>query len=314
MTSSILSQGEIDALLRTGDSLSPSDELLSVFNTVARQMGNWLNGFSSETLEMEGPYIERLEKDLKQNIAPQALAVAADLAEHEMLLIMPVADAKHLAQGFPTTPMQSLQMMSQAWVNEMGELLSVPSRVFQAQEVNLGSFAPPSNEGKAYLVRHLLHQGEQRLEFCVVIRDLDKFESLANQVPKKATPTRPNQGAAIRGGRLLKGSKSPVTNAIFTPIGELPQAEDKQGMNLLEDIDLLVTVELGRTSLTLNEILELKKQSVIRLERHAGEPVDLYVNNNYVAKAEVVVLEENFGVRILEIVPKSERAGDFGYG
>lgn len=316
MTSSILSQGEIDALLDTGKSQSPSNELLSLFNNVAQQMSNLLNELSAETIDVEGPFLERLEKGLKQNIASQALAVAADLAEHEMLLIMSLADAKHLANGLSTTPLQSLQMLSQAWVTKMGELLNVPYRIFQAQEVNLGSFASPKGESKAYLARHSLEQGGQKLEFCVVVRDSDKFERFASQAFKKPNPTLPirGDGAAIRGSSLLKGSKSPVTEAVFTPIGDLPQVEEKQGMNLLEDIDLHVTVELGRTSLTLNEILELKKQSVIRLERHAGEPVDIYVNNNYVAKAEVVVLEDNFGVRILEIVPKNERAGDFGHG
>ena len=83
--------------------------------------------------------------------------------------------------------------------------------------------------------------------------------------------------------------------------------ENKQGLGLLEDIDLTITVELGRTTLTLNEILDLKPQSVIELDRIAGEPVDVYVNNNRVARGEVVVLDDNFGVRILEIVPKSQR-------
>ena len=108
---------------------------------------------------------------------------------------------------------------------------------------------------------------------------------------------------------MLKGhkGKAPVTRAVFTPIDQLGQLMDEQSIALLEDIDLTVTVELGRTTLTLDEILDLKPQSVITLERQAGEPVDVFVNETKAAKGEVVVLEENFGVRILEIVPKSQR-------
>jgi flagellar motor switch protein FliN/FliY len=105
----------------------------------------------------------------------------------------------------------------------------------------------------------------------------------------------------------MKGPELAVGKAVFTPIGDLGHVENKQGLGLLEDIDLTITVELGRTTLTLNEILDLKPQSVIELDRIAGEPVDVYVNNNRVARGEVVVLDDNFGVRILEIVPKSQR-------
>ncbi len=106
---------------------------------------------------------------------------------------------------------------------------------------------------------------------------------------------------------MVKGTEVEVSKAVFTPIGELDHVEQEQELRLLEDIDLTITVELGRTTLTLKEILELKPQSVIRLEKLAGEPVDVFVNNNKVARGEVVVLEDNFGVRILEIVPKSKR-------
>lgn len=307
MTNSILSQGEIDALLHGNNDQSPSEQLLTSLGVVARKLGTWINGVASKPIEMDGPYVERLEKDLDQNMASQAFAVAADVAQHDVLLLMSVADAQLLAREFPTTPIQTMQMISQAWVAEVGELVGASYKVFQAQEVNLTSFSLPREEGKAYLVRHQLKQVNQEIEFCIVIRDLDKLESVFSKV------SRVSQQSSVpidRTTRFLKGIKSPVTEAVFTPIGDVLQAEDKQGMNLLADIDLNVIVELGKTSLTLDEILDLKKQSVIRLDRHAGEPVDVYVNNNYVAKGEVVVLEENFGVRILEIVPKSQRVGE----
>ena len=68
-----------------------------------------------------------------------------------------------------------------------------------------------------------------------------------------------------------------------------------------------VTVELGRTNRSVKEILELSSGSIIELDKLAGEPVDILVNSRLVAKGEVVVIDENFGVRVTDILSQSER-------
>lgn len=78
-------------------------------------------------------------------------------------------------------------------------------------------------------------------------------------------------------------------------------------LQLLFDIPLNITVELGRTRLTLKEVMELGVGSLIELDKLTGEPVDIYVNNKLIAKGEVVVIDENFGVRITEIISPRER-------
>ncbi len=78
-------------------------------------------------------------------------------------------------------------------------------------------------------------------------------------------------------------------------------------LQLLFDIPLNITVELGRTKLTLKEVMELGVGSLIELDKLTGEPVDIYVNNKLIAKGEVVVIDENFGVRITEIISPKER-------
>jgi flagellar motor switch protein FliN len=77
-----------------------------------------------------------------------------------------------------------------------------------------------------------------------------------------------------------------------------------QSMNLplLLDIPLEVVVELGRTKKKISEVLELTSGSIVELDKMSGEPVDVYVNNKLVARGEVVVIEEHFGVRIKEII------------
>lgn len=88
--------------------------------------------------------------------------------------------------------------------------------------------------------------------------------------------------------------------------GSLAHAEDTN-LNLLLDIPLKVTVELGRTHKVIKDILELSQGSIIELDKLAGEPVDILVNNKLIAKGEVVVIDENFGVRVTDIVNQWER-------
>ncbi len=83
--------------------------------------------------------------------------------------------------------------------------------------------------------------------------------------------------------------------------------KDDNNFDILMDIPLQVTVELGRTKKYIKEILELTSGSIIELDKLAGEPVDVYVNQKLIAKGEVVVIDENFGVRITEIVNKNDK-------
>ncbi|SEN58526.1 flagellar motor switch protein FliN/FliY [Amphibacillus marinus] len=99
-----------------------------------------------------------------------------------------------------------------------------------------------------------------------------------------------------------------VQTAKFSEFEEvkLPQVE-KQNLNMLLDIPLQVTVELGRTKRAVKDILEFSSGSIIELDKLAGEPVDILVNNKLIAEGEVVVIDENFGVRVTDIVSQSAR-------
>ena len=75
-----------------------------------------------------------------------------------------------------------------------------------------------------------------------------------------------------------------------------------ENIDLIMDVPLEVTVELGRTSKSIKEILDFSPGTIIELDKLAGEPVDVLVNGKFVAKGEVVVIEENFGIRVTEII------------
>lgn len=94
-----------------------------------------------------------------------------------------------------------------------------------------------------------------------------------------------------------------VQPAQFTPFGPGFSAQFAQeNIDLILDVPLEVTVELGRTNKTIQDILDFAPGTIIELNKIAGEPIDVLVNGKYVAKGEVVVIEESFGVRITEII------------
>jgi flagellar motor switch protein FliN len=102
----------------------------------------------------------------------------------------------------------------------------------------------------------------------------------------------------------------PVQFMPLTP--EPPAVDHAHGIELLMDVALEVSVELGSSHMSIGEILALRTGSVIELDKLAGEPVDVSVNGTLIARGEVVVVDEKFGVRITEVVSKARRLASVG--
>ena len=100
--------------------------------------------------------------------------------------------------------------------------------------------------------------------------------------------------------------------AAFSPLPSTSTAGDNSAIDLLLDVTLQVTVELGRARMKIGEILGLRNGSVIELDRLAGEPADILINGTLIAKGEVVVVDEKFGVRIIEVVSRAKRIASLG--
>jgi flagellar motor switch protein FliN/FliY len=95
-------------------------------------------------------------------------------------------------------------------------------------------------------------------------------------------------------------------NAPAETPNRVPAAKDRS-LDFILDIPLEVSVELGRTRMVINDLLQLGQGSVIELTKLAGEPLEILVNNKLVARGEVVVVNEKFGVRVTDIVSPMER-------
>jgi flagellar motor switch protein FliN/FliY len=178
------------------------------------------------------------------------------------------------------------------------------------------------------LVSDLMHASTEEASATAiadVVTDLDQKEEISQQVPDSVygntageTPSHSYQEESHlhrdpvtyghTGHLETDERKKHVKPAVFSDFSPVHTTEEEhRNLQMLFDIPLHVTVELGRTTKVVKEILELSSGSIIELDKLAGEPVDILVNGKLIAKGEVVVIEENFGVRITDIISQSDR-------
>ncbi|MGB4862415.1 MAG: flagellar motor switch protein FliN [Tepidiformaceae bacterium] len=141
---------------------------------------------------------------------------------------------------------------------------------------------------------------QEELEDAELIEDIEEVRepALASVgASREASPPPPQP--APRGPTPIGPA---AARARFAPLPEPDQPPQRTSIDLLAGLQMNVSVELGRTELTVSEVLGLGPGSVIELDRLAGEPVDILVNDRLIARGEVVVVDENFGVRVVEVV------------
>mgnify|MGYP006271277219 CR=1 FL=1 len=123
-----------------------------------------------------------------------------------------------------------------------------------------------------------------------------------------AQQAQPGAAAASSGKRKVQREEEvAVQSAQFPDFDEDSAQPLPQNMELIKDVPLQVTVRLGKSKMKIKDILELGEGSIVELDKLAGEPVDLLVNGKLVAKGEVVVIDENFGFRVKDIISPMER-------
>lgn len=99
-----------------------------------------------------------------------------------------------------------------------------------------------------------------------------------------------------------------VETSAAAPVGTSADRGGMEGLRLLENIGVTLTVEVGRTDLTIRDLLRLSEGAVIELDRLAGDPLDVLVNGTPIAKGEVVMVGERFGIRFGQIIEPEKRA------
>ncbi len=135
--------------------------------------------------------------------------------------------------------------------------------------------------------------------------------AMARSIISSYKASKQSQAASFGGGGPVQSSGGiPVQSVAFEPLQMGVESEAMGNIALLLDVPMRVTVELGRTKMTIKDILGLGEGSIIELDKLAGEPVDILVNDKLIAQGEVVVIDENFAVRVTKIVTPMERIFD----
>ncbi|MGE3319274.1 MAG: flagellar motor switch protein FliN [Candidatus Berkiella sp.] len=127
----------------------------------------------------------------------------------------------------------------------------------------------------------------------------DQNQSTTPDGQPAAQPASPSssataQASAVQFSEFSKDSKKTPTNG-------------NKDLDLILDIPVMISLEVGRTSISIKDLLQLNQGSVVELDRYAGEPLDVLVNGTLIAHAEVVVVNEKFGIRLTDVVSATER-------
>ena len=134
--------------------------------------------------------------------------------------------------------------------------------------------------------------------------------SLAPQEPAMEMPAYQDEKPAPKRVKMRRSSKIEdtvnVQPAVFTSFDSEETSGDSTNLEVILNLDLEIRVELGSTTCSIQEILEIGSGSVLELQRLNGEPVDLLVNNKHFSKGEMIVIGENFGVRVTDILSITE--------
>jgi flagellar motor switch protein FliN/FliY len=198
-------------------------------------------------------------------------AVEARVGAVVLVLVADAELARHLQVGPP--PAEDLLEGAQRPLAALaGAVGAGDTPLTDVVEIDPGSLQRPGHD-TAVVTLHA--EGAHRATLAVV-------------VPAAPPATEPEPALPL----AQVGAPRPATKLAAVPTG----------LELLHDVELALTVELGRTRLLVREVLDLVPGSVIELDRAAGSPVDVLVNGTMIAKGEVVVVDEEFGVRITEVI------------
>lgn len=338
MCAEALTQEEIDALLRShsggaeaeGPPLTPEEQkaltpYLESFQAAFTDVWSLL---TSQSFSVRLDKIESMDADRLPDQCPESVAVIATRHEKdlqgELLCLLPNNLAR-LMSGAMTGTADFGELEQSAMGEGMGQTFgSLCTQLSGKLKINTQVQSPA--------VAALETRGE---EFSIKIKGLGRrlvcaflqigvqdqsgpfIVALSNDVvsglveafakPQPAPAAAPPKPAAAP-----PPSSATVQQAVFQPLQEKTIPGKPGNLDLLLDIGLDVRVELGRTGMKIRDVLELGPGSVLELDKLAGEPVDLLINDKLFARGEVVVIDENFGVRVTDILNMEERIQALG--
>lgn len=288
-------------LMLGGTGISPPDllgeiQLSAVQEAMNQMMGSAATSMSTifnKKVDISPPSLDLLDFEQGQgesSIPPDTLLVkisfrlkVGELIDSSIMQLLPYEFAHSLVDEL-LSPQPSIEKEE---VNENSRLSKTEQADSPAQQISSG--------------QNMRDHGQHIMPMT---------ESIPQQNNYQQQSTAPHSAQPQHFGSLnnLAGEQVNVQPASFSSFEPYQLAQNESNnLNMLLDIPLHVTVELGRTQRSVKEILELSPGSIIELDKLAGEPVDILVNNRLIATGEVVVIDENFGVRVTDIVSQTDR-------
>jgi flagellar motor switch protein FliN len=294
-------------LMLGGDGINPAEMLGEIQLSAVQEAMNQMMGSSATSMstifnkrvDISPPSVELL--DLIHGEGTEALPEddklvkvsfrlkIGTLVDSYIMQLLPLDFAKSLVNEL-LNPMPAPQEMTEMIQNEAVQTAE-PEQI-QHQQVQI-----EDNQQQLGFNQDRVHQSSP------ITQTSDPIQSFYSE-NKVNQPTEPQRfGSSFQQGTVTNVQPAVFSN--FEPI-QLQQSEAKN-LEMLLDIPLQVTVQLGKTKRTVKEILELSSGSIIELDKLAGEPVDIHINDRLIAQGEVVVIDENFGVRVTDIISQSDR-------
>lgn len=263
-------------------------------------------------VENEQAFIEKYFSDDEYKVVVGFALKIADQLESEFFNVMPISLAKSLVKGFlPEDAIacaeekESAELETVQAVEEPAEESSSGSQTLSQEEIermlNAQAEEQPASEA---LVQESVSQMQQAapemqgmpdasmMQMQMMQQMMQQMQMMQQQLEEKQKAAEP---------KLI--NVQPVTRQnLNQDNGVVLQEEQEENMELIMGVPLEISVEIGRTKKLVKDILDFTKGSLVVLDKLAGEQVDLFVNGQCIAKGDVVVVEDNFGIRITEIM------------
>lgn len=276
-----------------GDGTNPDESLPEIHLSAVQEVMNQMMGTAATSMstvfdkkiDISPPSIIEgsLERDIVDLFNEDVYVkvffrfIVGDLIDSNMTQLMPISFAKEMVEQLLKSQANSAPVEE---TQATEEVAATTATVEEPETVMV--------EGQREDEQVIQHNQEPEMMQEMVSRSSDEVQHLGQTVTHK--------GDAV------------VEQATFSEFEPTPLSEtEKSNLGMLLDIPLKITVELGKTKKSIKEILELTHGSIVELDKLAGEPVDILVNGKLIAEGEVVVIEENFGVRVTDIISQTDR-------
>jgi flagellar motor switch protein FliN/FliY len=310
------------------------NELRTFAQEVGESMGVTLSTVTAKTVEIKDPQIDVLDAEaLKPQLEGKLVQITADYTEgisgkHSFIIsekaakqiaaLMMAQEEGDLTDMALSALTEGFSQMSGAALNTIEDKIGSPVKTAElsAQIVDdAGGIDTP--ERSFVRIRYALTT-DGKSSFIDEVMDIDIAQSItggtSDMLDMPAGP--PSSGQSLPAEDLFQQVTSQpsapqssvgVQSVQFAPLTQGRQGEITGNIGLLMDVSMQLTVELGRTKMLIKDILGMGEGTIVELDKLAGEPVDLLVNGKLIAKGEVVVIDENFGVRVTDIISPMER-------